>query len=524
VLEERLALARRLRDATGEVLALTALGEVRLAAGQPDRAIQVLEEAVAAAERSGSYEALDLALASLGLAHEQRGDEASRLAVVERRLAAARGAGNQRVLALALRDLAHIRVEQGDLGRAVEPAEESLRIARATADGEQEVLALELLGSLYFASGDLDRATEHYEAGATAARRRKDRRAEARALLALSGVLLSRGEIASAAPVVRQALGLTRWLGDADLRAAALETTGLLALARGDLRSAAQHWQIYLDHLRRPRETATARADRGLEVLAMGQLARVVADLGEPARAEELARGALDVARAERLPSEEAHALGHLAYVRFRAGRLEEAEADVRAAAERFERLREGAGDEAARIGVLDLYSPAHDLWQQILVRRGEAGKALEVAERSRARAFAEALATREGGPAPSTEDAEDAPPDLERIVRVARQSGATLVEYSLLHDPAGLLAAQRLQGAQPALEEELVIWVVRPDGRVDVRTVDLRALRARSPSMKRRPDRSAQRPERASLRGTCPRQGCSKLCASAVTRNATRY
>src|SRR5262249_42699977 len=61
----------------------------------------------------------------------------------------------------------------------------------------------------------------------------------------------------------------------------------------------------------------------------------------------------------------------------------------------------------------------------------------------------------------------------------VSRRLGATLVEYSILHDPTRILIPGRLEGSQAAFENELMIWVVRPSGEVMLRSIDLKAKSA---------------------------------------------
>lgn len=77
---------------------------------------------------------------------------------------------------------------------------------------------------------------------------------------------------------------------------------------------------------------------------------------------------------------------------------------------------------------------------------------ALEIAERGRARAFAELLASRLGLSTVS-------PPTKDQIKQVAKQQNATLVEYSLITDEFTINGKRQIQAS------ELFIWVIKPTG-----------------------------------------------------------
>ncbi|MCX7592930.1 MAG: hypothetical protein N2235_04040 [Fischerella sp.] len=89
---------------------------------------------------------------------------------------------------------------------------------------------------------------------------------------------------------------------------------------------------------------------------------------------------------------------------------------------------------------------------------------ALEIAERGRARAFVELLASRLGLSTIS-------PPSIDKIKQVAKQQNATLVEYSLISDEFSINDKGQIQAS------ELLIWVIRPTGKIAFRRVDLKKM-----------------------------------------------
>ena len=121
-----------------------------------------------------------------------------------------------------------------------------------------------------------------------------------------------------------------------------------------------------------------------------------------------------------------------------------------------WESLRPGLAD-ANKVALFETQARTYEHLQAALVAQNKPEQALEMAERGRARAFVELLAVKLGGEV-SDQFQQPTPPTLAQIRDIARTQKATLVEYSLLPN-------------------QLLIWVVTPDGVVSLRTVDLETL-----------------------------------------------
>ena len=99
---------------------------------------------------------------------------------------------------------------------------------------------------------------------------------------------------------------------------------------------------------------------------------------------------------------------------------------------------------------------------QQVFIAQKKTNDALEIAERGRARAFVELLASRLAPSAsvPTTIN----PPNIQQIQQIAKEQNATLVEYSIIRNQA------------------LYIWVIKPTGEITFRSVDLKSLNINLP------------------------------------------
>ncbi|AFY38360.1 Tetratricopeptide TPR_1 repeat-containing protein [[Leptolyngbya] sp. PCC 7376] len=118
-------------------------------------------------------------------------------------------------------------------------------------------------------------------------------------------------------------------------------------------------------------------------------------------------------------------------------------------AIETWEALRPGLQDEY-KVSLSELQNETFKTLQQVLIAQGKTSEALAIAERGRARAFIELLATNFKDNPPSTE-----PPTVEQLKAIAAEQDSTLVEYSIIGD-------------------DLNIWVINPTGEIDFRQVDI--------------------------------------------------
>lgn len=130
---------------------------------------------------------------------------------------------------------------------------------------------------------------------------------------------------------------------------------------------------------------------------------------------------------------------------------------------ENFESIRLGLPDQF-KISIFKLQSFSYRLLQEALVIDHQPNKALEIAERGRARAFVELLGKR----------IKDVPkldaPKLDQIQKIAKDHKATLVEYSFISNAA---SADKNENQQPTL----LIWVIKPTGEVTLRQTTLNSL-----------------------------------------------
>lgn len=121
-----------------------------------------------------------------------------------------------------------------------------------------------------------------------------------------------------------------------------------------------------------------------------------------------------------------------------------------------WESLRPGLRD-SDKVSLFETQITTYEQLQQALIAEEQTEAALEIAERARARAFVELLAARLSGQSAETFDTPN-PPTLAEIRRIAQEQQATLVQYSIVG-------------------ETLYIWVIQPNGLIELRSQNLKDL-----------------------------------------------
>ncbi|HEX4960963.1 MAG TPA: CHAT domain-containing protein [Thermoanaerobaculia bacterium] len=469
--QELLSLAQRGSDRRILAFAWALLGESQLHKRDLTAASKSAEQAHAIAEETHLDSMDELALSVLTLAASGTGDPKTALRWGEKWLLLARRLQDREGQAQALLGLAGDSLIAGDVPRALAAGRQGLPLAT----GETTIRFLLWLGMASDQVEDFANAEKDLSRALDLARGASDPDLRLRALdaLAFHALLLGRGE--EAAKRLEESSKAQRDLKDPSEQMQAELNLAAVRILRGDKRGAIPHyerslqametisdpiWRANLDRFRisilRSMALATQEADKAI---AYGEQARKLAEKSS-------------------LPSVKAEALQDFGNVLFLAGRTAEAEDVLRRSLVEWEKARSEMASTAQleRASALGTQSAAYDFLQQVLVARQQPEGALEIAERGRARAFVEALAAKTNGPQPT-------PLSVDAIRKLAKERNITLIEYSILYDPAGILLPNRVGGGQPQLEKELFVWVVKPSGEIAFKKVDLEAWRAQTGS-----------------------------------------
>jgi DNA-binding CsgD family transcriptional regulator len=234
LLEETLAVDRRLGDKGGIAHAHYMLGGAAWARGDLDQAAARLEEALALYrdihERGGclwchrrpwcARSMTAMLLGAVAAVAGQRGEDARARLLLEEALVILRQMDDQLGIALMLRHQGEAERRRGDAAQAEALLVEALALFRELGVQQSVASTLLVLGDVVRRSDSvsrsavLDRATECFTEALTLFRERQDRRGIASALLAIAACARDRGESARALALAEEALSLSRGLGD----------------------------------------------------------------------------------------------------------------------------------------------------------------------------------------------------------------------------------------------------------------------------------------------------------------------
>ncbi|MEP0859302.1 CHAT domain-containing tetratricopeptide repeat protein [Trichocoleus sp. DQ-U1] len=404
-------------------------------------------------------------LGNLGITYYSLGDYAQAIDYQQQRLAIAKGIKDRLGEGQSLSNLGSAYDSLGDYAQAIDYHQQSLAIAQEIKDRLGEGASLNNLGGTYFSLGDYAQAINYYQQSLAIKREIKDRWGEGKSLSNLGNTYNSLGDYAQAIDYHHQSLAIAREIKNRLREGESLSNLGVTYNSLGDYAKAIDHHQQSLVIMREIK-------DRLGEGVSLGGLGNAYYYLGDYAQAIEYHQQSLTIARELKDRSGEGTSLSNLGNTLRRLGNLTEAEKTLRAGIEVYESLRERlGGNDAYKVSIFEEQARTYRLLQEVLIAQNQPTEALEVAERGRARAFVELLATRFSSASSTGPNVSPNPPNIQQIQQIAKQQNATLVEYSIIYDNF------KVQGKQESHESELYIWIIPPSGVISFRRVDLKPL-----------------------------------------------
>ena len=501
--------------------------------------LTLLDEALAIQVEEGDLQGQAEALVMKGRVYFKEGAYEQALEYHRQALSIQEGRGDRRAQAVTLEDVGDVFNDRHEYATALEWFDRSLRLREAIGDLPGQAWIHLVIGSCYLLQGAPRAAAVHFQASFDIAARLGEPALQAAALYHLAGVDRRQGRRERAIAGYRRALALHEELGDR--RAAAWDHAmiGICCGSLGDLDQAAAHHERARDiraeigDLRNLADSLEALADVRLAQdrveeaerlyreaaalgdqislpylsMTLGKLALVLARQGNGREALQLGQRAVSDALLLESPSLRCEAHYWLGLTQRELGRLDAAASSLIAALDAVDELRTAVSDEEeARTWFLEDKQRLYTDTVEVLLRLDRPADALEVAERSRARALVEML-RREGRGNAIPEDGAgkgDAHPHdladdswLERMLGTTSRSGsATSASMPAIEAAAGTVGARpaaparveeyirqaRVRGATIVeyllADQTLYMWVVAPDSGVRATSVSVRRER----------------------------------------------
>jgi CHAT domain-containing protein/tetratricopeptide (TPR) repeat protein len=418
----------------GQITALSGSGATYALIGDYYKAIEHYQKGLTIAQKINHAQAELTFLRLLGSAYERLQEYAIAVRYYDRALVRLRKPiasrpvpGQERFQQQNLLLLGGAIPELKGYAEAEDYFQHHLKRATQLGDRFEELIALTGLGNHFFGSGDYGKATELYQQGLTLA--------QAQQLMVSESQLLGYlGDCAIAQQNYAQALEIYQ-----------------------------QQWNLAEDV---NRQSANPLPTRGNapdgKLVALSRMSFALLKLGKLAEAERLLMQAIQIGDetiAQSLESKGA------------------------ADSDRWSQLNI---KDKQRRDAYEIQQQNYAIWQQLLIAQNQPEQALEVAERSRARATVELMSQRLYSNNPPSAIV---PPTLEQIKKIAWLQNATLVQYAVID-------VDRIVG-----DETLLIWVIDPKGKITSRQVDLKPLQQQQFNL----DRVVAASRCFSVVGNCP-------------------
>ncbi|MEG4147172.1 CHAT domain-containing protein [Microcoleus sp. Pol12B5] len=441
--QQALIIYQEIKDRQSEGGVLGCLGFAYLSLGDYAKAIEYNQQWLSLAREIKDPQSELLALAYLESAYLFLGDNAKVIEYAQQLLAITREIKDRPIEGKALASLGILYLSVGDYAKAIEYTQQWLALAREIKDRQSEVKALESLANAYDSLGDYAKAIEYTQQSLASAREIKDPQIEVKALGNLGLAYNSLGDYAKAIEYAQQSLVIAREIKNRTHEGRALGILGIAYINLGDYAKAIKYAQQSL---------AIAREikDRDFEEMALSSLGRAYSSLGDYAKAIEYAQQSLAIAREIKSPSMEWRTLTYLGGYLLGSGNFPAAEKTLLDSIKISESLRAGL-DDANKVPIFETQTYPYLILQRFFIGQKKTNDALEIAERGRARAFVELLASRLAPSASVTTTIN--PPNIQQIQQIAKEQNATLVEYSIVY-------------------EAVYIWVIKPTGEITFRSI----------------------------------------------------
>jgi CHAT domain-containing protein/Tfp pilus assembly protein PilF len=386
LLEEGLELARAATAREVEARVLASLGMVTVREGQHATAIELLEQSLRLFESLGDLSGQALAWNHLGAVQVLLGQPEEALARYEHALSLARAAGDTRFEARLLNAIGLQKLYLGHAAEALEYISEALRQFESLDDRRGQVFALTYLGELYARQGDPAQSLAHCRRSLALAQELGLKKDEANSWGNIGKALGLSQELLQAREAYAHALTLFEALGDKRGQAATADGVGVSYRELGDCASA----EPFFERARTLAEEVGTSDIGGMALVDLAECRRV---RGDPARAVELARQAIEVARVGGDPEHLREALVTAGRAQQALGEREAARAAFQEAIDLTEALRADlAGGEQAQQGFLRERALPYIALAELLIAEQRPEDALMAAERGKSRTLLDAL------------------------------------------------------------------------------------------------------------------------------------
>ncbi|MEG4589469.1 CHAT domain-containing tetratricopeptide repeat protein [Microcoleus sp. MOSTC5] len=403
--EQVLATLRQISEPQAEAATLNQIGLVYNNLGESQKALNYYQQALTIFQQQKARKEQGTALTNIAAVYRNLGQYQKALEFYQQALTLRREVKDAVGEAATLNNMAAVYDNLGQYQKSLEFYQQALAIFEKVNDGRGKGTTLNNIGLNYGNQGAYPEALSYYKQALEILEAAGDRMGVGRTLTNIGFAYSNLAEYPKALVSLEQALAIRREIGDRPGEAVTLDRMGTVHRQQNSYQTALQFYEQALTVFREVNNT-----------------------------------------------SGEGYTLSNIGATLLKSGSFEEATKKLMAAVEVWESLRPGLTDEN-KVSLFERQAETYSFLQQALIAQNKTEAALEIAERGRARAFAELLASRLGTEK-SEQLAASKPPNLAQIKRIAAEQKATLIEYSIV-------------------DEKVYVWAIAPGGDIAFRQID---------------------------------------------------
>ncbi len=436
---QSLIIAKEIGDRNHEAVLYNNFGTNYQFLGQYNDAKAMYEKALALYRETENRPGEATTLNNLGVFQSTIGDYPAALISLEASLKNSESLGQRRELAVTYGNLGQWYNDQGRYAQGLDNYQKSLDIQRSIGSRGDEVGGLLSLGFTYGLLGRSAKAEGFCTQSLELAQSLGLRSQEALALGCLAKLKVEFGQTAASQPLLDRALTANRAIGNRRSEVSVLRTQAKLDRQSNRLPKAQQS----LNEALKIAQEIGLKPEEALLLADLGDIQM----LAKNPQATATLRQALQLAETLGDRITQGKALTTLGAAQI-AQNPSAAQGSLETAVKLWESTRPGLTD-ADKVSLFEAQEKTYHYLEQALIAQQKIEPALETAERGRARAFIELLASKANAKTNVQTNPQTNAPTIAEIKAIAATQKATIVQYSLISD------------------QELYIWVIKPNGDV---------------------------------------------------------
>ncbi|QUS60966.1 tetratricopeptide repeat protein [Synechocystis sp. PCC 7338] len=452
---QALTIRKQARDISGEAQSLNNIGVIYFDLGNKYKALDYYNQALAISSQIEDLALEGTTLTNIGRVYSRLGDKQKALDYLNQVLVIDKQVEDLSGQGATLNNIGQTYSDLGDKQKALDYYNQALVIAKQVGSLVGEAIIINNIGSLYSDLGDKQKALDYYNQALVIRKKIEDLPGEATTLNNIGSLYSDLGDNQKALDYLNQALVINRQVEDLVEEGTFLNNIGLIYSDLGDKQKALGYYKQALVIRKQV-------GDLPGEATTLSNIGTLYSDLGNKQKALDYLNQALIINRQVKDLSGEAITLSNLGYLEFENKQYESVTKYINQSLDLLESVDIKELNDELQVSYFDTYNNNYQLLQKALVAQNQPTEAIAVAERGRARILVELLNQRFS----NIENASSLrQPTLSELQAVAKNSNSSLVTYSLI---------ENLPGTSGEKENELYIYVISSDGKLEFRSVNL--------------------------------------------------